>query len=716
MRADRPTTILEHERALIRAALADEAARGAPVATSSSRAFLTLETPPLAFPGYELLHEIHRGGQGIVFKAVQIATRRTVALKWLRNGPHATPRERSRFEREVEILAHLRHPHVVTIHDSGVTAGHFYCVMDCVEGQPLVTRAVPNRRALLDALRLFATICDAVQAAHVAGIAHRDLKPSNILIDAAGEPRVIDFGLAKPVSDVNDSDATQTGQFVGSLHWASPEQVRGDSDVDLRTDVYSLGVVLFQMLTGDFPYANYVGARNIMECVLNAPPRRPRSLNGVIDDDVETIILKCLSKERERRYQSAGDLAADVRRYVAGEAIEAKRDSWAYVARKSLRRHLLPALLAGALVVSIAGFAAYTWKTAQASESRRQDTVATLGAILDDLDPSIGSGSNDSVFLALERVVKLLDGSTSRESQAEVAARFHVASNYLTRGNIDAAWRQYCIALDAARRVFGPASEQVFNHLTNAGSFCRDVGTPPGLEQLLAEARVISTQLSGDANRHAAQLRMFEATIREHEGDLATADRLTVEEIALRRQFEPQDRVDLAHKLKSFGDTLCQWHRNDEALPYKREALAIATEIYAPTDETLSHYLHSLSVSLRDAGLLEEAESLARKALAIRQRSYPPDSWNMYYLRVTETNLGQILMRRGEFGEAEDLLLQACWGLRLHPSPWVKKCLLPEAEGALVELYDCWEAADPEQGQPQRAKRWRPRSPGVRDD
>lgn len=714
MREHRPATILEHERALIRAALVDVADTVGPFATSSSRTSPTIDAPPIEFPGYELLHEIHRGGQGVVFKAQQIATRRTVALKWLRNGPLATPRERLRFEREVEILTQLRHPHVVAIHDSGTTAGHFYCVMDCVDGRPLVTRAVPNRRAMLDALRLFATICDAVQAAHVAGIAHRDLKPSNILIDAAGEPRVIDFGLAKPLSDLKDSDATQTGQFVGSLQWASPEQVRGDSGVDLRTDVYSLGVVLFQMLTGELPYAGHMGARNIMECVLTAAPLRPRALNSVIDDDVETIILKCLSKERERRYQSAGDLAADVRRYLAGEAIEAKRDSWTYVARKSLKRHWLPASLVSALVVSVAGFAVYAWKTGREWESRQQDTAEALGAILNSLDPSIGPNSTEGVFGALEQVVRTLDNHSGPESETRVNLRFQVATNYRARGNIDAAWRQYCISLDAARRVFGPASKEVFNLLTSAVSCWHDVGCPPGVEQLLAEARVIASQNSGDANRYRAQLRQFEATMCERQGDLASAERLTREEIAIRRAIEPPDRVSLAHKLKSFGDTLCEWERNSDAIPLKREALEIATEVYAPMDEALSHYLHSLSVSLRDADQLQEAEPLARAAVEIRSTHYPPDAWNVYYVWVSQANLGLILAREGVFKEAEDLLVEAHEGLRLHPAPVIRK-LVPRVARAITELYDRWDAAEPGGEQAQRAERWRLRQQVLSD-
>jgi eukaryotic-like serine/threonine-protein kinase len=334
-----------------------------------------------SIPGYSILREIHRGGQGVVYQAIQKTTRRKVAIKVMREGPFASKHEQARFEREVQVLAALKHPNIVAIHESGTAAGSFYFVMDYISGQPLdvyMAAARPGspksgRRSVRETLALFQKICEAVNAAHLRGVIHRDLKPSNIRIDPEGEPQVLDFGLAKVApGQIGDESVsmTQTGQFVGSLPWASPEQAEGmPSKIDIRTDVYSLGVILHQMLTGKCPYDVVGGFREVLDRIMTAPPIRPRTLRKDIDDEVETIVLKCLSKDRERRYQSAGELARDIGHYLAGEPIEAKRDSTWYVVGKHLRHYKAP-IAAGALFVFLlAGFAISM--SIQAQQNRR---------------------------------------------------------------------------------------------------------------------------------------------------------------------------------------------------------------------------------------------------------------------------------------------------------------------------------------------------------
>jgi WD40 repeat protein len=345
-------------------------------------------TPPAlphgdSIPGYEILREIHRGGQGVVYQAVQKSTNRKVAIKVMREGPFAGTGDKARFEREVQILGQLQHPNIVAVHDSGSAAGSFYFVMDYISGQPLDVYLAgaaekehgakgskgPGRVGLsIDStLKLFAKICEAVNAAHLRGVIHRDLKPGNIRIDAQGEPHVLDFGLAKvaggPMGLGELAAMTLTGQFVGSLPWSAPEQAEGaPSKIDTRTDVYSLGVVLYQMLTGKFPYEVVGNMRDVLDRIMNAEPVKPSTLGGAsasrrrINDEVETIVLKCLSKERERRYQTGGELARDIQHYLAGEAIEAKRDSAFYMLKKQLRRYKGPAAVAATFVVLLVAF------------------------------------------------------------------------------------------------------------------------------------------------------------------------------------------------------------------------------------------------------------------------------------------------------------------------------------------------------------------------
>ncbi len=320
--------------------------------------------PPDALPGYEILRELHRGGQGVVYLAIQKTTKRRVALKVMHAGEFAGPKDRARFEREVEILGQLNHPNIVSIHDCGTSGGAYFYVMDYITGQPLDAHMKHADLSVDDTLGLFQKICGAVNAAHLKGVIHRDLKPGNILIDSDGEPYILDFGLAKiATGEVMDEShprmMTVTGQFVGSLPWASPEQAEGiPGRIDTRSDVYSLGVVLYQMLTGGkFPYVVVGNMRDILDNILRAEPARPSTIRRQVDDEVETIVLKSLSKDRDRRYQTAGELARDVQHYLAGEPIEAKRDSGWYVIKKTLRRYKVATGVAAAFLILIVAFA-----------------------------------------------------------------------------------------------------------------------------------------------------------------------------------------------------------------------------------------------------------------------------------------------------------------------------------------------------------------------
>ncbi len=342
--------------------------------------------PSKAPPGYTLLRELHRGGQGVVYLAVQKSTDRRVAIKVLHHGPlgGSSATELARFEREVEALSLLKHPNIVTIHDCGRDDEHVYLVMDYVDGRPLDAYAGGDRIPLRDTLDLFARVCDGVNAAHLRGVIHRDLKPGNILVDERGEPHVLDFGLAKLVNDPPAGGGpaqvmTVTGQFVGSLPWASPEQAEGRGDqLDIRTDVYSLGVVLYQLLTGRFPYPVSGRLADVVRHIVHTSPARPSTVGGNVDRELETILLKCLAKEPERRYQGAGELARDIRRYLAGEPIEARRDSLAYVMGKQLARYRVAAIAAAVILLVVSGaliVSVTLWRRAE-----RQGTIAVQNA------------------------------------------------------------------------------------------------------------------------------------------------------------------------------------------------------------------------------------------------------------------------------------------------------------------------------------------------
>ncbi|HPF39791.1 MAG TPA: ABC transporter substrate-binding protein [Phycisphaerae bacterium] len=352
-------------------ALSDVSDTGAPKRAASPTA------ATLAVQGYDIDGELHRGAQGVVFKARQLSTNRDVALKVLYHESGTSLRMRQRFLREIELAAQLRHPNVVTIFDSGETEdGRLYFAMEYVDGRRFdacakeiaassAGRPADYRRR---ALALFDAVCAGVAHAHHAGVIHRDLKPGNILVTFDHQPKVLDFGLAKATdADVNSRFALTTiaGGFMGTIAYASPEQTRGNPDaIDTRSDIYALGVLLYELITGRLPYDVTGSLSDGINNVLNAPPATPlrwRTTNGAdadggrpVDRDLETIVLKALAKESERRYATVDALRDDLAHYLAGKPISARRDSALYVASRHARRHKVKIVVGLALIGAVA--------------------------------------------------------------------------------------------------------------------------------------------------------------------------------------------------------------------------------------------------------------------------------------------------------------------------------------------------------------------------
>lgn len=345
---------------------------------------LTCESGFSEIAGYRILEEIGSGGQGVVYKAEQFGTKRLAALKFLEGGVRASSPKRQRFRNEVELISRLRHPNIVSVYACGDYQGLEFFAMEYIEGVPLDVYLAGETRPPAEILELFLQITDAIRYAHQVGVIHRDLKPTNVLVDAQGRAHVLDFGLAKAFGGEEPGEGgamTRAGDFAGTWHWASPEQIRGDTAViDVRTDVYALGMILYQMLTDNFPYAFERDTREtIARHVLSVPPRPPRAICGEVDEDAETIILRCLAKEPAERYPTVEALHADVKRYLAGEPIEARRDSALYVLKKTVRRYRRLAIAAGAAAATLMVFAAVTFILYTRSQAARAEVEVKSG-------------------------------------------------------------------------------------------------------------------------------------------------------------------------------------------------------------------------------------------------------------------------------------------------------------------------------------------------
>jgi WD40 repeat protein len=307
--------------------------------------------PPPAIPGYEVAGELGRGGMGVVYKARQHALNRTVALKMVLAGALASADELIRFLAEAETAAHLQHQGIVQIFESGRTNGLPYFTMEYVDGGSLADRLRRGPVPAADAARMALQMAEAVAYAHANGVIHRDIKPANVLLTADGTPKITDFGLARRLEA--GGGVTRPGTVMGTPSYMSPEQARGDlREVGPSGDVYALGAVLYELLTGRPPFQAET-ALNTLSMVLNDPPAKPRSVVATVPRDLETIALKCLEKESAKRYASAEALANDLRRFIEGRTILARRVSVAEKLRRWAQRNPAVAVLLAAVFVSL---------------------------------------------------------------------------------------------------------------------------------------------------------------------------------------------------------------------------------------------------------------------------------------------------------------------------------------------------------------------------
>jgi tRNA A-37 threonylcarbamoyl transferase component Bud32 len=329
-----------------------------------------MRAAPLSLPkikGYEVKSFIGGGGMGDVFRAVQLSTRRLVALKLMRRD-FLSDKLRRRFDREVELTARLDHPNVARIFDSGLEDGIYFYAMELIEGEPLdeyIDARSLSRRQLME---LFRIIAQAIQHAHQRGVIHRDLKPSNILVSPDDQPHVLDFGLAKALVD-DDPMLSGVSEIVGTPALMSPEQAAGQtSRIDTRSDVYSLGVMLYRFLTGQWPHDVSGSDQEVMRRISDQDIKRPRDAFKEIDPDLEALLLKALAKAPEERYASAAELARDIDNYLNGEPLMARRPTITYLLRKRMRVHGRSAVLiaAGALIVTAIAIAKFPVLTAGA--------------------------------------------------------------------------------------------------------------------------------------------------------------------------------------------------------------------------------------------------------------------------------------------------------------------------------------------------------------
>ncbi|MBL9149723.1 MAG: serine/threonine protein kinase [Phycisphaerae bacterium] len=368
---------------------------------------------------YALLDELGRGGQGIVHRAKDERTGRTVALKTLGRGALATTHMRRRFDREIEIIAGLHHPGIVTLYEAFETPdGNRAIAMECIEGTPLDVWAARRRerspRALSpEILDVLIAVCDAVEHAHLRGVIHRDLKPSNILVDDADKPHVVDFGIAKFTQP--DDDPTLTSGFVGSPAYAAPEQILGNAEnVDLRADLFALGAIAYQALCGAVPFPARGKVTELASVVRDEPlPELPSRLcdpgSRAVGRDLDAVLRKALATEPDRRYRSVAELRDDLASLRDGDPVQARPDALSYILRRAMRRHraaVVGALGVAGILVTSTTAAAALWRSAE-ERSRYEVSMDAVVALMNSMTPVVESTPGGALSATdRERIVR----------------------------------------------------------------------------------------------------------------------------------------------------------------------------------------------------------------------------------------------------------------------------------------------------------------------
>jgi non-specific serine/threonine protein kinase/serine/threonine-protein kinase len=625
---------------------------------------------------YRLLEQVGAGGMGVVYKAEQRwPIQRIVALKLIKFGIDS-PQVVARFESERQALAMFDHPGVARIHDAGVTeTGRPYFVMEYVPGVPINEYCDANHLTTAQRLELFEQVCHAVQHAHFKGILHRDLKPSNILVtetDGRAQPKVIDFGVAKAVNrqPIDDLLTTHAGQLVGTPLYMSPEQAGGD-DVDSRADVYSLGVVLYELLCGALPFDptslrrgdSITIARHLRETDPPQPSTRVRQLRG----DLDRIVMKAMHKDRSQRYATAATLAEDVRRHLNHEPVLARPPTLAYQARKFARRNrvlvgmsalVCAAVLFGGVAATVGMVRARRALIAEAAArlaEQQQRQVAQnvsgfLGDMLASVDPRQAQGQKVLVRDVLDRAAKDLDARFV--AQPLVAAALHtiVGETYYALGQFELARGHAQSALDLRRADQGPDHAETLIAQKNLAGMLRVLKRYHEAEPLLRDALDRLRRLAGPDDPQTVLTAESLALVLRDTNRAAEAEPLMRHALESKRRRFGRDDEHTLTSLNNMAAVLVELDRRDEAMAMYREAAEAQQRVSGPDHPSTLLAWTNLSTGLLQQARVEEAVTILRDVLP-RSESVNGDDHPRTLLAMN--NLAASLVMRQKLDEAE---------------------------------------------------------------
>ncbi len=580
---------------------------------------------------FRLVRRVGEGGMGEVWVAERTGTdfHHKVAVKLLhvRGDPTATA---ARFRLERRILARVSHPHIARLLDGGTTEdGTPWLAMDFVEGLSLTEHCAKRDLALEDRLRLFAEVCDAVQFAHRNLVVHRDLKPSNILVDADGEPKLLDFGIAKLLQDDEDEPVgplTRTGERPMTTDYASPEQLLGET-VTTATDVWALGVILHELLAGARPFVGSGRSTSAVEHAIleAAPPRPSSSAQGSaqrrrLKGDLDAIVLKALRRRPEDRYPSAEALASDVRRHLAGLPVTARGEAASYLLRSFVRRYrLVVSVSALGLIVLLAGLVGTLWQAHRAREEARkaEQVQEFLLGLLQSFDPQQGGGRpvDERDILARGEDRLPLELGDRPDVQATLWRAF--GRTWFNMGAYDRAKPAAARALALEREALGPRSDEEAQTLLLVGDIAGvQRADLDGADRAYAEACSILREKRGRDDLTAVDACASDAGIKRIEGEFPAAEKLSAEYVATMRRLLGERAADTLDAICNHALVLGEWGRLDEAVDLYRRTNPVLAEVEGPKHPNALWARHNLARFLLDQGRADEAEGMLREVEA----------------------------------------------------------------------------------------------------
>jgi serine/threonine protein kinase len=645
---------------------------------------------------YHLLQKIGEGGMGEVWLAEQKEpVRRRVALKLVKAGMN-TREVIGRFESERQALALMEHPAMAKVFDAGSTPeGAPYFAMEYVAGVPITEYCDNHRLSIKERLELFTQVCEGVRHAHQKAVIHRDLKPSNILVaEMDGKPaaKIIDFGVAKALSQKLTANTmfTRVGALIGTPEYMSPEQaLSSGEDIDIRTDVYSLGIIFYELLAGAPPIElRRLAFDEFLKRLREEDPQKPstkirtrdaatsselarkrqtepRALAKLIGGDLDAIALKALEKDRARRYGSVSDFAADIGRYLNHEAVLAVAPSVAYRARKFSRRHrgalvtacAFAAVLVAAALVSIRQSLRANREAAVAeavSNFLRNDVLAQAGASAQS-GPKTKPDPDLKVRTALDRAATRIAGKFEQQPEVEAAIRGTIGETYSDLGLYPEARTQLERALELQRQTLGAKKPMTLKTISRLGAVAMFQGKYPEAEALLGQALETQRRVLGAEHADTLDSANNLATVYDFEGKLPQAEALQSQVLDSKRRVLGPERPQTLQSMNNLAVIYDEEGKYAQAEALDNQTLEIERRTLGPEHPSTVMTAANLALVYNEEAKYAQAEALYRETLEIRRRVLGPEHPATL---GSANNLANLYFDQGKYAEAEPIYVQ----------------------------------------------------------